>query len=136
MDRKAPLGAKILAVLVGLQGLMGLGAIILLTAGGLSAQVEWTGLITSTMFLTAGILSIIYLAGAVLVFKTHKYGWWAMVVWAATKAIEAISQALYGGFLLYTGLIGLAIVSVVFWYLFRVRNAFGIKLFSKINHTM
>ena len=147
MERKAPLGTKILAVLVGLEGIAGLIAVILFTVGGLSTVLKNAGYDwhPSTLdFAIWGSLAIIYLVGAVLVFKTNQYGWWALVIWAAVQTIKRpINQLFYvyqGGpfreIYIFTALIGFIIMGLIFWYLFRskTREAFGITLFSR-NHS-
>ena len=122
MDKKAPLGSKILAVLMGLRGLMGIIAVIALTAGGLLTVLENAGygnLMSTQNLFVGGILSIVYLVGAVLVFKANQYGWWVLIIWAIVEAIKPISQLFYGGIFIYTGIFGLIVMALIFWYLLK-----------------
>ena len=140
MDKKAPLGTKILAVLMGLRGLMGIQiAVIALTAEELPAVLEEMllgSLISLQNVFTVSILSIIYLIGAVLVFKVNKYGWWALTVLATVEAISSLISLLIGlyyGVPLIVEFVITVVMGLIFWYLLRskTREAFGIKLFSK-----
>ena len=141
MDKKALLGSKILAVLMGLRGLMGLIAAITLPTVG-DVFYRYYKISIQNLFI-GNILPIVYLVGAVLVFKVNKYGWWTLIVLAIVETIKPVSLLFYGGIFIQriyigriyisTAIIEFVIVGLIFWYLLRskTREAFGIKLFSK-----
>ena len=127
--QKTPLGTKILAVLMGLKGVGGILGIFGLSFVGFSSALSVLGLggTSGTILLIIGaVLSLFYLVGAVLVFKKHTYGWWALVVWSIESAIKPITYLFHGSIFVFVGLIGIAFWAFILWYLFKntTRTAF------------